>query len=239
MSQDLGNIAAFVRNLISETFRIVKLDDIGQKDRYRVDIYKGAVTGQLPPEKLKKRQLFGKYKTEVYSKYKSQTQSEIDEIGIEAPLDSRGNVLKSPLLLVGFPLSMATAIMGIIYLVGFFNSEPVEAKPTPQPVQQFRPLQPQPKPALIVKVKEPERPKVKYSLEWRLIGTIINSQGEGLAIIRSRAGQRNIDIVNCQEPQLNEYICEYEGEIVADFTGRALRSTEAIEEGATGTFKAL
>ena len=76
VTQDLQQLCAFVRGLVEETYRAVKLTAIGQKNRYRVDVHQGAVTGQKPGKPM--RQLYGKYKPEIYQYYKSHTRNKTD-----------------------------------------------------------------------------------------------------------------------------------------------------------------
>src|SRR5690554_4502360 len=87
----------FVRQLVEETYRAVKLTAIGQRNRYRVDVYMGAATGQRPGKPI--RQLYGKYKPEIYQYYKSHTRNKTDfAAGMEEKADDRANVLKSPFI---------------------------------------------------------------------------------------------------------------------------------------------
>ncbi len=79
--QDLAQLAYFARTLVDTTFRSVKLDTVGAKNNFRIDIYQGAVTGPRPPEKLLLRKTFGSYKPEVYELYKSHTMSQPGESG--------------------------------------------------------------------------------------------------------------------------------------------------------------
>lgn len=47
-TQDLADVAAYVRRLVATTYRHVKLDDLGLDNKFRIDIYSGAATGQNP-----------------------------------------------------------------------------------------------------------------------------------------------------------------------------------------------
>jgi zona occludens toxin (predicted ATPase) len=97
VTQDLQQLCAFVRDLVEETYRAVKLTAVGQKNRYRVDVYQGGVTGQKPGKPM--RQLYGKYKPEIYQYYKSHTRNKTDfAAGMEEKADDRANVLKHPLV---------------------------------------------------------------------------------------------------------------------------------------------
>ncbi len=94
VTQDCGQLSAFVRQLIEKTFRCKKLDTVGQTNRYRLDIYEGAVTGANPPMDRRVREIYGEYKPEVYRFYKSHTKSETGGAGDETKTDQRANILK-------------------------------------------------------------------------------------------------------------------------------------------------
>lgn len=113
INQDLGNIASYPRSLIETTYRAEKLTAIGQHNRYRIDVYRGAVTGQTPPQKLRVRQMFGKYKPEIYACYTSQTMSETGAHGAEDRIDGRASLLNSPAIKFGMP----AAVVGFFVMI--------------------------------------------------------------------------------------------------------------------------
>lgn len=94
VTQDLAQLSAFVRQLVDKTFRCTKLDAVGQDNRFRVDIYQGAVTGQNPPPSQRLREMFETYKSENFKFYKSASQSKAGDVGNEKRVDDRANILK-------------------------------------------------------------------------------------------------------------------------------------------------
>jgi zona occludens toxin len=119
VTQDLAQLCAFVRGLVEETYRAVKLTAIGQKDKYRVDVYLGAATGQKPGKPM--RQLYGKYKPDVYQYYKSHTRNKTDfAAGMEEKADDRANILKSPLFRIGTPLTVIIMLYCAYSVYGYF-----------------------------------------------------------------------------------------------------------------------
>lgn len=105
VTQDNGQMCAFVRDLIEETYRAEKLSKIGAKNKYRVDIYIGGVRGQKPGKPM--RQMFGSYKPEIYRYYSSHTRNKTDfAAGMEEKADDRANALKSPLIKYGLPFAV-------------------------------------------------------------------------------------------------------------------------------------
>lgn len=120
VTQDLSQLAMFVRQLIEETYRAVKLTAVGQKNRYRIDVFMGAATGQKPGKPM--RQLFGKYKPEVYQYYKSHTRNKTDfAAGMEEKADDRANVLKHPLIKIGIPVVLVIASLGVYNVYSYFE----------------------------------------------------------------------------------------------------------------------
>jgi zona occludens toxin len=120
VTQDLSQLAMFVRQLIEETYRAVKLTAIGQKNRYRVDVYMGAATGQKPGKPM--RQLYGKYRPEIYQYYKSHTRNKTDfAAGMEEKADGRANILKHPLIRFGIPVFLGVMALGAYKVTGYFD----------------------------------------------------------------------------------------------------------------------
>lgn len=115
VTQDLGQLANYPRSLVETTYRTVKLVAIGMDNRFRVDVYQGAVTGNQPPEKQRLRQIQAQaYKTEIYKYYKSHTMSDTDQHGQETRIDDRTNILKSPFFIYGLP-GLAIVVLIVIY----------------------------------------------------------------------------------------------------------------------------
>lgn len=148
VTQDLAQLCAFVRGLVEETYRATKLTAIGQRNKYRVDVYMGAATGQKPGQPM--RQLYGTYKPEVYQYYKSHTRNKTDfAAGMEEKADDRANVLKHPLIKLGIPLAFAVMAFGIYQVYSYFvgdDDTPAEMKAAPSqpeqtPVPNGRPVQ--------------------------------------------------------------------------------------------------
>lgn len=93
VTQDLAQIASFMRSLVEFTYRVTKLNKIGASKNYRVDVYAGAVTGQAPPISKREREIQGRFKKDIYALYKSHTKSE-HGAGDETTADDRFNILK-------------------------------------------------------------------------------------------------------------------------------------------------
>lgn len=93
VTQDLGQVSSFVRQLISYTYHARKLDSVGMENRYNVNVYAGAVTGAVPPASRKVRSMkAAKYEPEIFPLYKSHTQSDAGA-GDESKIDQRNNAM--------------------------------------------------------------------------------------------------------------------------------------------------
>lgn len=115
VTQDLSQLASWVRILVEQTYKMTKLTAIGSSKKYRVDIYLGAPTGQNIPKSKLIRQTFGQYKKEVYRYYSSATQSATGKVGDESKADKRGVIWRSPLMI----FSIVGPILGIPFLVWY------------------------------------------------------------------------------------------------------------------------
>lgn len=123
VTQDLQQIAAFVRNLVEETYRARKLSAVGQRNKYRVDVYAGAAVGQKPQgEPL--RQLFGTYKKEIFRYYQSHTHNKTGySSGMEEKPDKRANLFKSAFFTVVVPACLVMTAVCVWYLYKMFTPD--------------------------------------------------------------------------------------------------------------------
>jgi zona occludens toxin len=129
VTQDLSQVSMFARALVENTFRMVKRSNIGLDNRFRVDVYSGAVTGNKPSANLREREIHGgKFKKEIYAYYKSHTKSQTGEAGNETRTDQRFNVLGRLSIKLGFAL----VIMCIVFVYFGFGKVQTMYKPTPK-----------------------------------------------------------------------------------------------------------
>jgi zona occludens toxin len=116
VTQDLAQIAVFARRLIEMTVQHTRLDHVGTSNRFRIDVYRGEVTGTHPPEGRRVRQMFSRYEESVFRLYRSHTQSDsLDPAkgANEKGMDSRGNVWRSPKIW----LVAGAAVAGVAWAV--------------------------------------------------------------------------------------------------------------------------
>lgn len=130
VTQDLSQIANWVRVLVESTYRVSKKS----KKFYVVSIYNGAVTGVRPPKSALLRQATGRFKKEVYVYYSSATQSQTGNVGDESKADSRSSILKSWGLWALIITSLIGGIVGVMGIKTFFTPKTIESV-EPAPVQ--------------------------------------------------------------------------------------------------------
>ena len=237
VTQDLSQVAAFVRDLVDKTYRSTKLDAVGADSRFRIEIYQGSVTGQRPPKSQLIRTMFDKYSEDVYRYYKSSTKSQrLDgEVGDESRADKRSNLLRSPLLIASFVVPLLLIPLLIWWLVGYFSSgfgmieeQPVEAAiinpaPAQHSVYALSPVA-----AVAVPVPAaPVAPKIVDSVMWRVVGVMQRAQESDrfklpdLVMLRSVYGLlRYVPASDCELlPDRLNWSCMVDGSRAAPWTG--------------------
>ncbi|MBP0049847.1 hypothetical protein H9C73_14030 [Marinobacterium sp. AK62] len=241
ITQDLSQIASWVRNFVDETYRAQKLNHVGQDKRYRVDVYQGAVTGQQPPESRRLRQFYGKYQPEVYQLYQSATKAQnsgMHGAGKEVKADKRANILKSPKILASL---IGAPILGVVALISVFSmlqsgfvtgaqTEDLEPEVKPSaPPQVFNmkqkpsasasTAQAQPKPKPEPQFDDPDGRLPAPSDDWKLVGSVRIPDGF-FYVVRNTVGYRYIDPSACHEYEGGYQLwCHVDGHRVDRTTG--------------------
>ena len=228
VTQDLSQLAMFVRQLIEETYRAVKLTAIGQNKKYRVDVYMGAATGQKPGKPM--RQLYGSYKPEIYQYYKSHTRNKTDfAAGMEEKADDRANIFKHPLIKVGIPAVLVIASWGVYNVYSYFDrgeSDPLQApaaesSPSSSPVPGARTsgsyqLTSLPARSNHQSAFEIEPGWLPLSDQWRIVGEV-----NGVYWIWGETGTRKIHSRNCARfTKTGEAYCVIQGKLVTYYSFR-------------------
>jgi len=234
VSQDLSQIAAFARDLVSVTYRTTKLDAVGANDRFRVDIYQGAVTGQNPPKSKLNRSEFDKYDEQYYKWYLSSTKSLTGNVGDESRADKRNNIWRSKFMwfciigpVVGIPLALYFAYSTI---TGGFGAIPDDE---PEPSFSMEITNPGPQqytadqPPTVQTKSQPSRPQgPALSALWRVSGYISSGtesdvfRKDFVVLASHMAGLRRLLMSDCELlPDGYSYKCLVDGEIATPWTG--------------------
>lgn len=166
ISQLIDDFHRSVRGLIDQTYSMTKLVDVGQPDRYRIDIYSKAKIVRVPL-----RQMLGHYDPKYFSLYKSHSQKEEGAADArEMVTDTRGNMFNSFLFKVGLPLAVVMMIISGYGMYRFFNKgEPEEVAADPAA------------PAAQVVQAQPEPPRPEVTEEWKTTGYY--QSGDSMSVI--------------------------------------------------------
>jgi zona occludens toxin len=237
VTQDLSQIASFIRKLIDKTFICSKLDALGLGARFRLEIYSGSVgiDDTYFAKERKLNVLTGKYKPAVYQFYKSQTQNDADVPADESMVDRRTTIWRHPAFMVGAPLSLLMFGLSINAMASFLWPESDDPVP-PVPTQAVSPsASPSSRPAKVVQAPKvlsgrTLEPETEYSARWRLVGVMYSGPQDGTAVIQHTDGsQRNIPIRGSCVRYTNvqwEWKCMVEDELVTFFSGRGRSSSQ-------------
>lgn len=221
-TQDTQQMCSFVRDLIEETYRAVKLTALGQKNKYRVDVHQGAFKLAAKGQAL--RQLYGVYKPEVYKYYRSHTHNKTDfAAGMEEKADDRSNLLKSWRFRVVMPLALVIMGFCIYKAVSYFDREPEQpGQPEVQP--ENRPAAQQNGQIVKADRRRPERTyQSRFELEaeylpvsdkWRIVGEV-----NGVYWVWGEHGTRKIHSRVCgKTKRTGEPFCVIGGKLVTYYS---------------------
>lgn len=210
--QDLANIGSFARRLVEQTFIHTKLGHVGLSGRFRVDIFQGQVTGVTGPIKKRLREIYGNYKPEVWKFYKSHTMSEAkSDGGKEKHVDSRGNVLKKPILIVGALAIPCLIAFGVYGLSNFIHGPAAKAS-SPGSVSQSHSAGPSTNPVSMMSSK-PQSPSTAAP-SWRVVGWVLNQEKPDMskAMMVSSGGQHyTVEFQECRRIVGQPLQCLLEG----------------------------
>lgn len=226
VTQDLADIGVFARNKVAYTFHHVKLDHVGAGGRFRVDVYRGGVTGQEPPEGRRLRSVYGKYREEVWRCYKSHTMAQSDSVAVdESGVDRRPNVWRRPSIWIGLAFVIAAPAWALTTLAGIFGADDggalaasvasAERPPSPVPraaavaPQSVAPSRREPGP---VRTVERERPS------YRVRGYVKpeGGRGEGYAWISDGKASVQVPWTKCWHAGDGLTRCSFNGWVVTE-----------------------
>lgn len=192
VTQDLSQVASWVRILVEQTYKMTKLTAIGSTKKFRVDIYMGAPTGNSIPKSKLIRQTYGQYKKEIYRYYSSATQSATGSVGDESKADKRGTIWRSPVIIFSIvgPLTLGPLLVWWLYgyfMSGFGMVEKVEAEQVDSlPAESLELVNPPPSSLASSASSSPSASSVQQppakpsnSSVWRVAGYIARGQGKG------------------------------------------------------------
>jgi len=234
VTHDLAQISAFARQLVEHTFHAVKLSSMGLSGQYRVDVFNGPISGANPPLQSRLRELYGRYKVDVWQYYESHTMREGEGSGAnESAIDKRANFLRSPVFVIAAVLAVIIGWWAFPRIAnlssgdgGLFGGASTAAVlPTARPEAA----------AVAVPAGYASSPAAMPSAlpAWRIAAYIqaadVSASLRSLAVITD--GQRNVTLVwgeACREPPQGRPYCVWEGQ-------RVYLEERWPESGAAGT----
>lgn len=227
VTQDLSQIASWVRVLVETTYRIAKKS----KKFYVVSIYSGAITGNKSPKTSLLRQASGRFKKEVFVYYSSATQSETGNVGDETTADNRASILKSWGLWALLGIVIIGAFIGVSGLIKFFSvPEPEPQKPKLSPVAELLRDEQDRKPVLkstqaVFKEILPTSSTPPLSTLWRVGGYVKGDGLERVALVSS-GRVRYVPISHCEFYESGiDVFCDVDGERVTPWSGSGAVTT--------------
>lgn len=244
VTQDLQQVASCIRDLVEETYTARKLTALGSNKKFRVDVYTG-------PHKLSQggqplRQLFGRYKPEIYKYYRSHTKNKTDfAAGMEEKADDRANIWKSPFIRYVMPAAFVLIGWGVWNVYGYFNRD-LGGNPQPEPVQE-QPVQPAGSGTLqkaVIRRDDETRTlretyQSKFEIEgeflplsnkWRIVGEV-----NGVYWIWGETGTRKIHSRICAKTRrTGEPFCVIEGKMVTYYSYKEPERTDQLDRSYVG-----
>lgn len=224
VTQDLADIGTFARNKVASTLHHVKLDHVGASNRFRVDIYRGSVTGGEPPEGRKLRSIYGTYKPEVYRCYKSHTmaQGEVRNVD-ESGMDTRGVIWRRPLIWVGALFAIAAPIWAVSTLYDLFFAPPAVALAASVASAERTAEVPKPQAApaaapIVERVQATVQVPRRSAPNYRVAGVVRNASNErqGFAMIERDGRHVSISLSECWFAGDGLTRCSFDGWIVTE-----------------------
>jgi zona occludens toxin len=219
VTQNLSDIANAIRDMVETTIVCCKLTEVGKKNAFRRDYYRGVVKGFTGPKaSFIRSDSYCKYQPTVYQYYKSHTKAE----GDAHVIDNSGVVTATIFNGLGFKIGLGFLIfliLAIVYL-SFRTKSGIEQmqknKQTdvvPDSAALVAAAQPQTQ-----KEQEPEKPKPpQESKRFRLTGRFVQGQVIKWFLVSDGSQTRRIEPAKCQIG-LND-VCLVDGEIVTAYTG--------------------
>lgn len=208
VTQDLAQIGKFARDLIETTFHHTKLSHVGSAGSYRIDVYKGPVSGPNPPRQSRQREIFGRYDPAIFKLYKSHTMRKGEGSGAnEASVDGRNNVWRRPMIYVGLAFVVAALAWGIPQIKSSFTPEGEAASAHVAPVVGGA------RPSMLQAVVAPTAAPAKSGGGWRVQGYFVNGAGEGKVAVSNGRYTMVVDLQRYCSMDLDRGpICIWEGE---------------------------
>lgn len=217
VTQNLNQIATYVRNLVDVVYMTTKLNKQGFSKKYRIDTYDRPITNPRPTiEPISTG--FGKYDESVYKYYKSNTKNETRfDRGLEKPT-SKTTIWHKPIVKYGMPLSVLIFALSIYYVSNFFSSglgSNTKSNPQNVSVNQIEKSEP----AKSGSNSSVDSAPYDFSTVWR-ISSIIKTHSEYTVIVTDNTRSFPIPFNgSCKKLPYVGVVCDFFGQTVSLSSG--------------------
>lgn len=174
ITQSIRDVNENIRDVVAETFQMVKNTKLGSDTSYIVHIFQRGSTSKtdfirtLPPRF---------YKPEFFVLYKSHSQrKEGDAVAVEANPDKRGSILQGAFFKFGIPFALLMFLPAGYFIYKFFNPAGAPAAVAGAPA--------------VAGASAPaasSRPRPAVVESWRVVGNFLNA-GKRVFIIENISG---------------------------------------------------
>jgi zona occludens toxin len=216
VTQDLSQVAAWVRALVEETYHHRKMSSLGLSKAYRTHVFGGAVTGQRPPKGQEIGVYTAKYDKAIYQYYRSASKSRVDDVGDETKADGRGVVWRSPGFLGGAVFALLLLLWSVNQLRAFVGGDSAPERPAASEPARTAPAEHSVRDAEHIPPPRPALPQ--WSREWRLAGWIDVGAGP-LAILMHKDGRQRYILGSLCTVEPDGRVCRHDGALVTSWTG--------------------
>lgn len=234
VTQDLAQIANFARLMVKKTMIATKLTAVGAENRFRVDMYSGAVCGHRGPQDRILGQSVSHYNEGVWRYYKSHTKG--DGVGKEIQADQRGVIWRRPIFVLGMPFAVLAILFAAFTFQRFFqrmgeeDELPVVEAPAMPPVYHLSSV-----PGLVVPAAVGREVDLgvssgpRLSARWRLQAVIQSGSGGLAQVVDGSGNVRPVAIEDCRRLDLPgiHFECLVDGELVTGYSGQ-VRQTSSL-----------
>jgi zona occludens toxin len=221
VTQVLDDICNSVRGMVETTIICNKLTEVGAKNRFRRDYYRGAIKGiDGPKSKFFHADHNCQYLPEIYKYYKSHTKSD----GTVSKGGNSGIVNKTIFSSFKFRAGLFILFLCIVFSIyGFISTRDKLTVMTKPKESQINPIPDAGivKPMPAVQPVLPSAPVVTDSLRYRLTGRAVFDR-RATFIVYDFEQKRSIRLGNsfCKyDKEFNNFSCNFQGHLITPYSG--------------------
>lgn len=215
ITQSLADIASSIRDMAELTIICTKLIELGAKNNFRRDVYRGAIKGFTGPKTAFTTSEQCRYDPKVYQYYKSHTKAE----GNATSINNKGVVNKTIFSSFTFKAGCVVLVLVIAGAVYGYNLTSDDLEKMMKPKETSAPI-PQNVPAQNAQVMPVKTGPVE-SPSMRITGVISDGQRSIYLIEDAATGDHiKLNRLQCKyDYDLVDHVCHFQGMIITRNTG--------------------